>query len=112
MEKEPLIRVTWHGRETAEKIPSLIEQAQRVEITLPPEYHHVLFRTLHPDAKASELEELDVEGDPELLSRIARIDGLEELAELSDPLTQARATLHIQSPAQITIILPGATRRP
>jgi hypothetical protein len=34
VEKEPLIKLTWHGHETVESIPALLDQAEQIEIIL------------------------------------------------------------------------------
>ena len=109
-EKEPLIRLTWHGKETADKVAGLLDEVERIEILLAPEYHHVLFSRLYPNASRAQLEDLDVEGGPQLLSRIADIEGLEELAELEQAVSNAHANVKIKSPATIIITLPGASR--
>ncbi len=43
MDKEPLLKLTWHGHETAEAIPSLLDRAEQLEINLPADYNHSLF---------------------------------------------------------------------
>ena len=108
MEKEPLIKLPWRGRETIESIPLLLEGAQRIEITLPSNYNHALFETLHPGEPPAQLEEIDAAGGPELLAHIAAVSGLEEFSVLTGPLTAARARVQVLSPAKVFIILPGA----
>jgi hypothetical protein len=54
------------------------------------------------------LEETDVSGGPQLLGNIASIKGLEELGNLIEPLTAARATVQVCSPPKIVITLPDA----
>jgi hypothetical protein len=108
MEKEPLIKLPWRGRETIESIPLLLEGAQRIEITLPSNYNHALFETLHPGEPPAQLEEIDAAGGPELLAHIAAVSGLEEFRLLTGPLTAARARVRVSSPAKVFIILPGA----
>lgn len=108
MEKEPLIKLTWRGRETIESIPSLLEQAQRIEISLPSNYNHALFETLHSGEPPAQLEDIEASGGPELLSRIAAVSGLEEFNSLTTPLAAANAKIRVLSPAKIFVMLPGA----
>ena len=108
MEKEPLMKLTWRGRETVEALPPLLDHAEQIEIDLPAGYNHSLFRLLRPDAPPVQLEETDVSGGPQLLASIASIKGLEELSKLIEPLTAARAAVRVSSPPKIVITLPGA----
>lgn len=106
MEKEPLIKLPWRGRETIESIPSLLEQAQRIEITLPSSYNHALFELLHPSEPPAQLEEIGASGGPELLTRIAAVSGLEEFTSLTEVLTAVGARVQVLSPAKIFFVLP------
>ena len=108
MDKEPLLKLTWHGRETAEAIPSLLDRAEQLEINLPANYNHSLYRLLHPHAPPAQLEDIEVSGGPRLLVDIASIKGLEELASLAGQLTALQATVRISSPPKVVITLPGA----
>ncbi|MEP6877677.1 MAG: hypothetical protein ABI865_02410 [Nitrosospira sp.] len=108
MDKEPLIKLTWHGHETVESIPALLNQAKQIEITLPSNYNHALFRKLHLQARTAEPEVIDALGGPELLAEIATITGLGELATLTETLTAAHATLQVFSPPKVVITLPAA----
>ena len=107
MDKEPLIRLTWHGHETVSLIPGLINEFEKIEITLPLEYNHALFEKLHPDARAADLEDIDAHGGPELLSRIATISGLEEMEKLTKDLHAVQAEVHIVSPPTLLITMPS-----
>jgi hypothetical protein len=107
MEKEPLIKLPWHGHETIESIPALLVAAQRIEITLPPNYNHALFSVLHPNEPPAQLEDIDASGGPELLADIASVSGLEEFTALTQALREAHATVQVLSPAKIIILLPG-----
>ena len=108
MEKEPLIKLTWHGHETVESIPALFDQAEQIEVILPLNYNHALFHRLHPHAPPAELEDIDVSGGPELLAEIAGINGLEGFNALAGTLTAARAAIRIASPPKVVITLPAA----
>ena len=107
MDKEPLIRLTWHGHETVSLIPGLLNEFEQIEITLPLEYNHALFEKLHPDARPADLEDIDAHGGAELLSRIATVSGLEELENLTEPLNNAQASVRIISPPTLLISLPA-----
>jgi len=108
MEKEPLIKLVWHGHETIESIPALLDQAEQIEITLPSNYNHALFRKLHLRALPAEPEVIDIAGGPELLAKVATVTGLEELAALTEVLTAAQATVQVISPPKVVITLPAA----
>ena len=110
MEKEPLIELPWHGHETIEAIPALLDQAEQIKITLPTNYNHALYRALHPEAPRVQLEEIDASGGPELLAHIATVSGLEELTALTGALTAAQATVQVISPPTVVITLPAANR--
>lgn len=103
MDKEPLIRLTWNGAATTAAIPDLLDLAEQIEITLPANYNHALFRALNPDAPVSALEDLDTRAGPELLADIATVRGPENLAVLTDALIDAQATLHLVSPPTLLI---------
>jgi hypothetical protein len=109
MDKEPLLKLTWHGHETVEAVRSLLGLAEQLEINLPVGYNHSLYRLLHPHAPPAQLEDIEVSGGPQLLVDIASIKGLEELASLAEPLTALQATVRISSPPKVVITLPGAT---
>ncbi|SCY29099.1 hypothetical protein SAMN05216420_104131 [Nitrosospira sp. Nl5] len=111
MEKEPLIELPWHGHETIEAVPALLEQAEQIKITLPANYNHALYRALHPEAPRVQLEEIDASGGPELLADIATVSGLEEFTALTDALTAAQATVQVISPPTVIIALPGVSPR-
>jgi hypothetical protein len=107
MGREPLIRLTWHGLETLEAVPKLLNQTEQIEIELPNDYNHALFSTLHPEASTAELEDIDISGGPELLAEIATIKGLEGFAALIDVLKSVQATIQITSPPKLLIIVPS-----
>jgi hypothetical protein len=111
MEKEPLIKLPWHGHETIESIPSLLDTAQEIEITLPSNYNHSLFSVLHPGEPPAQLEKIEASGGPELLADIASVKGLEEMKTLIDPLAAAKAKVRVVSPPKIVITLPAAPRK-
>ncbi|PTR16164.1 hypothetical protein C8R31_102178 [Nitrosospira sp. Nsp2] len=111
MEKEPLITLPWHGHETIESIPALLDDALEIEITLPVNYNHSLFSLLHGDDAPGRVEEVRASGGPELLAKIASVKGLEELSSLIEPLTAAGAKVRVLSPPRIVITLPANAKK-
>jgi hypothetical protein len=109
--KEPLITLPWHGHETIESIPALLDDALQIEITLPANYNHSLFSLLHGDHAAGRVEELHASGGPELLAQIASVKGLEELSALVEPLMAAGAKVQVLSPPRIVITLPANEKK-
>lgn len=93
------------GTATTAAISDLLDLAGQIEITLPANYSHTLFRALNPDAPVSALEDLDTRAGSELLADIATVRGLENLAVLSDALIDAQATLHLVCPPTLLIDL-------
>lgn len=104
------LRLIWHERATVAEIRQQLHRAQQIEITLPADYNHALFRALNPSAPAGAVERLDTRGGPELLAQIATVPGLEALAGLTGMLDAAGAALHILSPPTLVIDLPTAHR--
>jgi hypothetical protein len=111
MEKEPWIRLIWHGHETIASLPVLLEQTEQIGIDLPVNYNHALFRRLHPQAHTAGVENIDRSGGPELLAEIAAIAGLEGFAALTEALTTAGATVQVVSPPQVIISRAAANRQ-
>lgn len=105
MAQELSVNLTWEGSETIKTILRLTDDPQPGGITLelPPNYHHAIFQHLYPGAGAGEIEILDETGTPELLTRIARVRGLEELEKLVDPLRARHAVVQLRDPAVLTI---------
>ncbi|HET7061610.1 MAG TPA: hypothetical protein VFI43_05480 [Nitrosospira sp.] len=108
MDKHPLIKLTWRGRETVESVPALFERAEQIEINLPPGYNHSLFCLFHPHAPPSQLENIKISGGPQILERVASIKGLEEFKALTEPLTIAGVTVQVLSPPKIVLTRPDA----
>ncbi|MDT8404993.1 hypothetical protein [Sulfuriflexus sp.] len=107
MNREPLIHLMWHGQETVEAIPELLQQAEQIEIELPSDYNHALFRALNPDAPDAELEDINVSGGVELLSVVASINGLEKLATLVKWLSSEHTSIQVYSPPTLLITSPS-----
>ncbi|MCC6207574.1 MAG: hypothetical protein IT488_05440 [Gammaproteobacteria bacterium] len=104
MEKSPVVRLLWQGNETIASIPKFLTEANRIEITLPANYNHALFRVLNPDAADATPERMNLSGEPELLTVMAKVRGLEGLATLINTLRNARASVQILSPPKLVII--------
>ena len=107
MDKEPLVKLTWRGRETVESVLSLLERADQIEIDLTPSYNHSLFCLFHPDAPPAQLENIKASGGAELLQGIAGIKGLEETQTLIAPLSACGAAVQVLSPPKIILTRPG-----
>ena len=96
-------QLLWRGRETIDEVLPLIKPSATIEIQLAAEYHHALFRAVHPAAPPGAVEEIDADGGPELLTKVAAINGLEDMKALISPLTKARAAVRISGRAKISI---------
>lgn len=107
-------RLLWRDRQSTREAREALAEFGRVELDLPPSFHHALFAHLQPRAEAGHRPEvLDLEGDAELLRRIANIQGLEEMAEMAELVTEALGTVLVRSPSPtVIIVLPEETRRP
>lgn len=104
MDREPLVKLVWHGDETVEVIPRLLKTAERIEIALPASYNHALFRTLNPHAPEAALETIQVvDASPDVLSELAKLGGLEPLSTLVETLRDLHASVRIMSPPTIII---------
>ena len=103
MDKLPAVELTWQGQETVDRITGLIGEAFRIRVTLPEDVNHALFRSLNPDAPTNTTERFDVASGPEVLGRIARVRGLEPLAELQETLDAVRARVRVVSPPTLVI---------
>lgn len=107
MDKTPSITLPWHGQETIQSIPQLLEHSRQIEIILPDSYNHALFTALHPDAPPGQLEDMDSSGGSELLAAVAKVKGLEGFQELVDPMAAVNATVQVSTPATIVIMRDG-----
>lgn len=103
--------ITWHGHETIESIPALLDDALEIEITLPANYNHSLFSLLHGDEAPGRVEDICASGSPQLLAEIASVKGLEEMSSLIEPLTAAGAKVQVLSPPRILITLPASAEK-
>lgn len=101
-------RLLWRDRQSTREARKALAEFGRVELDLPPNFHHALFAHLQPRAEAGHRPEvLDIEGHAELLRRIADIQGLDDLAELADMVAEADGSVRVRSPSPtITLNLP------
>jgi hypothetical protein len=104
-----LIKLTWGGRETAASAIEAMLRRAKVEIALPSSMHHALFRRLHPEADDGQPEQVDIAGGVEVIATLAKIDGLQALAELGEPLSRSGYRLHLRSPGPVLSLLPPET---
>lgn len=107
MAQELSVHLTWEGNETVKTIARLAREPQPgvVTLALPRNYHHAIYQHLYPGAGAGEVETLNEAAGPELLARIARVRGLENLEELVGPLQARNASANLSDPAILTIVL-------
>ena len=106
MNEDLLIRLLWNGAATAQTIKSMFRHSARIEVELPDNYNHALFARLHSGASPTQPERIDVSGGAELLARIAEVKGLEGFAELAEPVAKWCASVHVQSPPKVLIVVP------
>lgn len=100
------IRLNWDGVETIKAIAPLLAQPCCIELSLAANYHHAIYRQFHPGAPPAQLEVLQEQGGGELLTKFAAIEGLQALAQLADPVSEANGTVTIGQPALVTIEIP------
>lgn len=103
MTDESVVKLTWHGEETVEAVLEHIGAAQHIEVIFPSNYNHALFRALNPEASEGAAEDLDAQGGAEVLTRMARVSGLESLARLRQALGNAGARIELYSPPRLII---------
>lgn len=111
MTDSPRDRLLWQGSASIDRCAELLRAGRTVELQLPSNFNHALFAELHGDVPTPQAERLDVAGGPDLLSRIARIDGLESLQGLQPSARDSAAEVRIVSPARL-VIGPDARRTP
>lgn len=84
----------------------MLHQPCRIGLNLAANYHHAIFRHLHPAAPAGQFEVLDEQGGAELLAKLAEIEGLQALAELRDAVAESKGSVRITGPAMVIIEIP------
>jgi hypothetical protein len=106
-----IVRLRWDGAPSIKAARSALRNGVRVEIELPLEMHHALYRHVHPDAPRGPDEEIDASDSLELLARVATVAGLEELAELAPAVRRARCRVQLTGPEPRLTLVPPAPKR-
>ena len=106
-----IVRLRWDGAPSIKAARSALRQGGRVEIELPLETHHALYRHLHPDAPRGPDEDIDASDSLELLGRVATVAGLEELAQLRPAVRRARYRVRLTSPDPCLCLIPPQKAR-
>jgi hypothetical protein len=102
-------RLTWRGPQTVAEVARKLAKRKPVVVSLPWSFHHALCVQLCDYAKAHGM--LNVSGGSELLARIAEITGLQDLAQLREPVRLAGASVRVYSPpAQVHLFFPARGR--
>ncbi|MFA7386947.1 MAG: hypothetical protein WCZ87_04725 [Thiohalobacteraceae bacterium] len=94
------IEIEWRGEATLPEISEALNDNGRVDLVLPANFNHALFAHLYPGTTAG-AEEIDIQGGPELLHSVARVDGLDDLLALKDLAETVDARIHIISPPRL-----------
>lgn len=103
MNKVLSIKLTWQGKATIQAIKKFINDAEEIKIVLPDNYNHALFHAFSPDASNELMEELNISGGAELLSKISNVSGLEDIKELINIIELTKAKVQIISPPMLII---------
>lgn len=109
MNVEPIGQIEWQGVETVAVARGMVLGHRPVEIHLPANYHHALFMRLRAGNAPAQPEVLDITGGPELLTEIARIDGLKDFDDLAPTASETGSRIHVVSPSPKVAIIPVAT---
>ena len=103
MNKAPSIKLTWHGLETVESIKKLLDDVKEIKVVLPFNFNHAIFHELCPDSTSAEMEDINISGGAEIISKLANLSGLEEMEGLVEILDTAKAKVRIISPPMVII---------
>ncbi len=106
-----IVSLRWDGAPSVKAARDALRNGERVDIDLPLETHHALYRHLHPDAPRGAEEEIDAADGVELLSRIANVAGLQELARLAPGLRRGRYRVQLSGPEPRLSLLPPLRER-
>ena len=98
------LQLQWRGNETIAEIQAGVERGETVEVVLPADVHHAVFKHLHPNASKGAPEDLHERGDSRIVERLAEVRGLEALARLVEPVARSAATVHVHSPGPRLVI--------
>ena len=93
-----LEKFMWPAASIVTDAASAIRAGDHVEIALPDSFYHAVFRHLHPEAEAGDVETIDVVGGSEVLAKLASIAGLESLSELQEEVEHADLVRHESVP--------------
>ena len=94
------IEIEWRGETTIPEISEALNDNGRVDLVLPANFNHALFAHLYPGTAAG-VEEIDIQGGPELLHSVAGVDGLDDLLALKDLAEAVGARIRIISPPRL-----------
>jgi hypothetical protein len=100
------LALRWDGTPSVAAARSAMRRGDRVDIALPLETHHALYRHLNPDAPRGPDEAIDAEDGAELLGRIASVAGLPELAGLAPALRRNGYRVELSGPDPVLSLLP------
>ena len=105
-----IVSLRWDGMPSVKAARKAIRNGSRVNIDLPLETHHALYRHLHPDAPRGPDEDIDASDSLELLGRIATVAGLEELAQLGPAVRRGRYRVQLTGPEPLLTLVPPPKR--
>lgn len=106
-----IVRLNWDGAPSIKAARSAMRNGDRVDIELPLETHHALYRHLHPEAPRGPDEAIDASDSVELLARVATVAGLEELAQLGPAVRRGRYRVQVTGPEpRLSLLPPGKPR--
>lgn len=112
MRESPIDRVRLTDETSIANAKALLMARGRVELQLPPDFHHVLYAKMQP-VPPNNLELVDVEGGAELLEEIAHIKGLSMVGELIETVKATGAFVQVVSPGPLIILtLPHKATHP
>jgi len=106
-----IVALRWGGAHSVKAARSAIRNRSRIEIELPLEVHHALYRHLHPDAPRGAAEDIDASGGAALLAQIATVAGLEEIRQLEASVRRARYRVRVTSPEPRVSLTPSEPGR-
>lgn len=85
----------WRGPETIDEASRSLGERRPVVVSLPLSFHHVLCARLCGYARL--FGALSIDGDEDLLGRVAEIEGLHELEQLREPARLTGASVRLTS---------------
>lgn len=106
-----IVTLRWDGTPSVKAARGAMRNGDRVEIDLPLETHHALYRHLNPDAPRGPDEEIDAADSVELLARVATVAGLEELAQLGPAVRRGRYLVQLTGPEPRLSLVPPPPKR-